>query len=102
MKSFHDDEALVLDHEGGKGRLEGQVGALLCINRQGALFKVGSGLTDAMRTARTAPQKGTVITFKYFELTRDGIPRFPTFLRIRPDVAATEFPRRPNVYATTG
>ena len=69
-----------------------QVGSLVCISRTGARFKVGSGLTDKMRGHRQAPAAGTVITFKYFELTKDGIPRFPTFLRIRPDVDASEFP----------
>jgi DNA ligase-1 len=92
VKSFHDDEALVLDHEAGKGKYQGQVGSLVCITRQGARFKVGSGLVDAMRGYKQAPQPGTVITFKYFELTKDGIPRFPTFLRVRPDVHKSEFP----------
>ena len=55
------------------------------------LFSVGSGLKDNEREAGNVPQVGTVITFKYFELTKDGIPRFPTFLRIRPDVEATQF-----------
>ena len=40
----------------------------------------------------SAPAPGTVITFKYFELTKDGIPRFPTFLRVRPDVNPSDFP----------
>jgi DNA ligase-1 len=92
VKSFHDDEALVLDHEAGKGKYQGQVGSLVCVTRQGARFKVGSGLVDAMRGCKQAPQPGTVITFKYFELTKDGIPRFPTFLRVRPDMHKSEFP----------
>lgn len=92
VKSFHDDEALVTDQEVGNGKYQGMVGSLVCVSRAGARFKVGSGLTDAMRTTRAAPQPGTVITFKYFELTKDGIPRFPTFLRVRPDVDKSEFP----------
>lgn len=92
VKSFHDDEALVTAHEAGKGKYQGQVGSLVCVTRQGSRFKVGSGLVDDMRDSRRAPQPGTVITFKYFELTKDGIPRFPTFLRVRPDVDKSEFP----------
>lgn len=91
VKSFHDDEALVTAHEEGKGKYQGQVGSLVCITKTGARFKCGSGLTDAMRTKRGAPAPGTVITFKYFELTKDGIPRFPTFLRVRPDVGKEGF-----------
>ena len=91
VKSFHDDEALVTAHEEGRGKYQGQVGSLVCVLRSGARFKVGSGLTDAMRGNKQAPAPGTVIMFKYFELTKDGIPRFPTFVRIRPDVSPSEF-----------
>ncbi len=92
MKSFHDDEAIITDYEKGKGKYEGMVGSLVCVSRSGARFKVGSGLTDDMRKYSNAPKKGTVITFKYFELSpEDGIPRFPTFLRVRPDADPKEF-----------
>ena len=50
MKSFHDDEALVTAHEEGKGKYYNMVGSLVCISRTGAIFKVGSGLTDSMRS----------------------------------------------------
>ena len=92
VKTFHDDEALVIDYEKGKGKYAGMVGSLMCVTRGGAHFKVGSGLSDNLRTINAAPKKGSVITFKYFELTKDGIPRFPTFLRVRPDVSPSEFP----------
>ena len=67
------------------------VGALVCVSRTGKRFKVGSGLTDAQRHHSHAPKIGTVITYKYFELTTDGIPRFPTFMRERHDVDASVF-----------
>ena len=63
------------------------------MNRAGARFKVGSGLTDAQRARAAAPPVGAVITFKYFELTVARVPRFPTFLRLRPDVDARDFRR---------
>jgi DNA ligase-1 len=91
VKSFHDDEALVKGYEKGKGKYEGLIGSLLCVLRSGALFKVGSGLTDQLRQYANAPKEGTVISFKYFELTTDGIPKFPTYLRVRPDVSPDEF-----------
>jgi DNA ligase 1 len=80
VKSFHDDEALVVEHKFGKGKYKGQVGALVCVNRAGNRFSVGSGLTDELR--ESAPEVGSVITFKYFELTKKGAPRFPVFLRV--------------------
>ena len=44
-------------------------------------IEVGSGLSDALRSYSSAPSVGSVITFKFFELSSDGVPRFPTYLR---------------------
>ena len=91
VKSAADDEALVLAHERGAGRLAGRLGALVCRTRGGATFKVGSGFTDAERALDAAPAVGSVVTFRFLGVTDDGIPRFPTFVRERPDVDAGEF-----------
>ena len=90
VKTFHDDEAIVLSYEDGKGKYQGMVGALNCKMRNGLQIKVGSGLTDVQRGS-DKPEINSVITFKYFELTKDGMPRFPTFFRTRPDVSSDEF-----------
>lgn len=82
VKEFHDDEATVIDHEKGTGRLENLMGAIVVKNKSGKTFKIGSGFTDKERAK--PPKKGTVVTYRYFELTKDGIPRFPTFMRIHP------------------
>ena len=95
VKSFFDDEALIIGYENGKGKHEGLIGALVCVMRNGACFKAGTGLSDKQRQYAQAPKIGTVITVKYFELIKDGIPRFPVFLRVRPDVSASEFPNAP-------
>lgn len=89
VKSFKDDEAIVTGHQVGKGRHKGRCGALECRSRSGKSFKVGTGLTDAERAA--PPALGSVITFRYFEISKAGVPRFPSFQRIRPDVDASEF-----------
>ena len=89
VKEFIDDEALVTGHEGGQGRNGGRVGALRCRLRSGKEFSCGSGLSDEQRDA--PPAVGSVVTVKFFELTREGIPRFPVFLRVRGDVSAAEF-----------
>ena len=82
VKEFHDDEATVIGSEKGTGRLENLMGAVVVKNKAGKVFKVGSGFTDKERA--NPPKKGTVITYRYFELTKDGIPRFPTYMRVHP------------------
>jgi len=89
VKTFVDDEGLVYGHEPGKGKHTGRLGALLCRLRNGTTFKVGTGFTDSQR--ENPPPIGAVVTVKYFELTNAGVPRFPTFQRIRVDVDASEF-----------
>lgn len=89
VKSAHDDEALVTGYEAGQGKHAGRTGALVCRARSGKTFKVGTGLSDAQRAK--PPKVGAVITYKYSELTKDGIPRFPVFMRPRPDVQAADF-----------
>ena len=82
VKRFHDAEAVVIGHETGKGKNAGRLGALVCIDASGKRFKVGTGLSDADR--RNPPLTGTVITYKFQELTNAGLPRFPVFMRVRP------------------
>ena len=83
VKTFHDMEAKVVGHDSGKGRLGDRLGALEVELANGKRFRVGSGFSDAERM--NPPKIGSIITFKYQELSTGGIPRFPTFLRIRPD-----------------
>jgi len=49
----------------------------------GLTFSVGTGFTDAQR--QSPPPVGSVITFRYQELTDRGVPRFPSFVRVRSD-----------------
>mmetsp|Transcript_29106 Transcript_29106/g.38676 ORF Transcript_29106/g.38676 Transcript_29106/m.38676 type:complete len:748 (-) Transcript_29106:401-2644(-) len=88
VKSARDDEAIVNSHETGRGRHGGRLGAVHVTNRAGKSFKVGSGFTDAER--ENPPPVGSVITYRYNELTNGGTPRFPVFVRIRPDVSAAD------------
>ena len=88
VKSFKDDEAKVIGYATeGRGRLKGMTGSLAVINRDGKKFKVGSGLTDELR--RTPPAIGSLITYRYQELTNAGKPRFPTYVGLSID---KEFP----------
>lgn len=76
-----DAEARVVAHLPGKGKLAGKLGALRVAMPDGRQFSLGSGFTDAQR--RDPPAIGTLVTYRYRELTRYGIPRFPRFLRVR-------------------
>jgi DNA ligase 1 len=80
IKSFHDAEAVVLNHQPGKGKYKGLLGALGVRLPDGTEFSVGTGFSDAQRKA--PPPIGSIITFRYQELSDGGVPRFPSFLRV--------------------
>lgn len=81
LKSYQDTEAKVIAHLPGNGKYSGMMGALLLETPQGMQFKVGTGFTDAIR--KNPPKLGSVVTYKYFGKTANGVPRFASFLRIR-------------------
>ena len=89
LKPADDAEAIVRAHLPGKGKYTGMTGALL-VEREadGARFRIGSGLTDELR--RHPPPPGTVITYRYNGLTRNGLPRFPRLWRIHTPAPAPE------------
>jgi DNA ligase-1 len=81
VKSFLDAEAVVVGHEPGKGRHKGRLGALLVRLPGGKEFSVGTGFSDKER--QDPPPVGATITFRYQELSDGGVPRFPSFVRVR-------------------
>jgi len=83
VKTFHDAEATVLEHQAGKGRHKGRMGALLVELDNGTKFSVGTGFSDKER--ENPPAIGSQITFRYQELTKAGVPRFPSYVRQRTD-----------------
>ncbi|MGE0535185.1 MAG: DNA ligase [Pirellulales bacterium] len=88
VKTFHDAEARVIGHQPGNGRHQGRLGALLVELADGTQFAVGTGFTDRQR--EQPPAIGSLITFRYQELTDGGVPRFPSFVRaVEPEAAAT-------------
>lgn len=84
VKHFHDEECRVTGHLRGTGRCQDMMGKLQCELPNGITFKVGTGFTDVQR--RNPPPTGSIITFKYQECSDKGTPRFPVFLRARPDL----------------
>jgi len=83
VKPYDDAEATVIAHEPGQGKYRGKLGALRVRTDEGKEFSVGSGFTDAQR--ESPPAVGTVITYRFRGLSAEGLPRFPSFLRIRRD-----------------
>jgi len=74
-----DAEATVVGHVPGKGKLQGVLGALKVRTPEGREFRIGTGFTMAER--QSPPSIGSQVTYRYRELTRSGLPRFPRYLR---------------------
>ncbi len=83
-KPHEDAEAKVVNHEAGQGKHAQRIGALWVETPQGLRFKLGTGLTDAQR--ENPPAVGQWVTYRYRGLTDKGVPRFASFVRVRPAV----------------
>lgn len=81
LKNYDDTECEVTGYTKGKGMHSDLVGALKCKLESGIEFKIGSGLSKEER--KNPPPIGSIITFKYQELTKYGKPRFPVYQRVR-------------------
>lgn len=96
LKPKYDAECTVKGYTNGKGKYLGKVGAIICELSEQQIqqsfsklkaeatraIKIGSGLTDDFRT--NPPKIGSQVTFQYMGFTNSGLPRFPVFLRVRP------------------
>ena len=83
LKPLLDTEATVVRHIPGKGRNAGRLGALEVRTRDGILFRLGTGFSDAQRD--NPPPLGSLVTYTYRDVTPSGKPRFASFLRVRDD-----------------
>ncbi|MEP7339100.1 MAG: DNA ligase [Acidobacteriota bacterium] len=81
LKPLDDAEATVIGYVPGKGKYTGMMGALQVETADGKRFQIGTGFKDAVRA--NPPAVGTVITYTYRGLTKNGLPRFASYLRIR-------------------
>jgi len=81
FKTVQDEEAQVVGHLPGQGRLQGQLGALLVQTPEGQRFALGSGLSAADRAK--PPPVGAWVSYRYRDLTPSGLPRFASFWRVR-------------------
>jgi len=83
VKQFLEGEARVLKYLPGAARHKGRLGAVLRELADGERFSIGTGFSDVER--RTPPPVGTLVQFRYQELSDAGILRFPAFLGVRLD-----------------
>ena len=83
VKPLDDAEATVIAHLPGKGKNAGKLGALRVRTAEGREFSIGTGFTDAQR--EMPPPIGTLVTYRFRGQTAKGLPRFPSFLRVRRD-----------------
>lgn len=81
LKPLFDAEAKVIAHTVGKGQYAGKLGALVVETPQGIRFKLGTGFSDAQRNH--PPKIGSVVTYTYKDMTKNGKPKFASFLRVR-------------------
>lgn len=81
LKKYQDAEAVVLQHFPGKGRNKGRLGSLLVKTETGIIFKIGSGFSDLQR--ENPPAIGSTITYQYIGKTKNNVPRFASFMRVR-------------------
>ena len=78
VKIAHDMEGVVV---GYKYDTEGKLKSLKLEIKSGIAFYLGGGLSDQERL--NPPKIGEMITFKYYGLSKNGVPKFASFLRIR-------------------
>ena len=96
FKKFKDAECKIIAINKGSGKYSKAAGSLTCKAlggkdkeekagepKAGTIFKIGSGLSDEKR--QNPPKIGSIITYKFQNLTANGKPRFPIFLRVRED-----------------
>ena len=81
LKPLDDAEATVLGYVLGKGKYEGKMGALRVETAEGKRFQIGTGFTDAVRA--NPPAIGTLVTYTYRGFTKNGLPRFASYWRVR-------------------
>ena len=78
LKPHLDAEAMVVGYQPGRGKLAGRW-ARSSRGARGRRFFIGSGMSEAER--REPPPIGSLVTYRYRDLTPGGVPRFATYLR---------------------
>ena len=62
------------------------LGALVCKTADGTEFKIGTGFNASQRAKLWSMRdelKGQLVKYKFQELSKYGVPRFPVFIELR-------------------
>lgn len=78
VKKFYDDEGLVIAHNYNE---KNNFKSLVIKLKNGVVFNLGGGFSNKQR--EKPPKIGEIVTFKYYDLTKYGKPKFASFLRVR-------------------
>jgi DNA ligase-1 len=78
VKKFYDEEGLVIGINYSK---DGKFKSLKLQLNNGIVFNLGGGFSNIQR--ENPPKIGDIVTFKYYDLTKNSKPKFASFLRIR-------------------
>jgi len=74
-------EGEVIGYHAGKGKYKNMMGSLIIKLKNGVMFKLGGGFSVPER--KFPPKVGSIVTFKYYGLTKLGKPKYASFLRVR-------------------
>ena len=77
VKKFYDEEGIVQRINYNNEKMK----SLEIKLNNGIIFNLGNGFSDKQRL--NPPKIGEQITFKYYDLTKNGKPKFASFLRVR-------------------
>ncbi len=83
LKPLLDSDAKVIGYRAGKGKFSGMLGSLELETDSGIRFHLGVGLKNTDRLH--PPRIGARVTFTYRGLSRNGVPKFASFFRVRTD-----------------
>ncbi len=78
VKKAQDMEGIIIGYKYDKG---GRLKSLKLQLDSGIVFYLGGGLSDKERL--TSPKIGEMVTFKYYGFTKNKVPKFASFLRVR-------------------
>ena len=82
LQPYDDDEARVLAQLPGKGKLAGQLGALLVETTEGRRFMLDTGFSAAQR--RDPPPIGSWVLYRYHGVDKvSGLPLAASFIHLR-------------------
>lgn len=96
-KIKEDAECILREYIPGDGKYIGMLGSLKCElmtdgKPNGVFTQIGTGLNDNQRENYNNPNSpnyipiGSVISFSYMEMTKEGVPRHPVYRGIRDDI----------------